>query len=483
MWLAWVTLALAHVPELFVTNAAEDWCRVIDDAQTGDIIMLEPGEYRGPCTIDGNPPDYETEVLTVQAFDLYNPPVFVAGDGDFVLELTGQDVMLSALVFDGTPEGVSAVSVEAFDSTVRFCTFLNTDGTAVEAGKGAARVFVNDNTFFSGGGAAVTVGCADGGCAVEGFEFVDNLLIGVDEGFVVSPGSAGGIRDNILDAVEEGVRLAGADTSTTTIEGNLIRGNAGISVAGGPALIRNNIVVAGATALDVALTETHGVRVLGNTMIGESAMLLAGATSEDEVVTNALQGVVSIEPGPIELGNVTCDAAAANCWVAVEELDLFPATASPLRGAGVMPADGSLAADWCGRGRSDPPSAGAVEAAGELGFGPLAFDFKKAFDCTLAEPTGETGDTGTQASGGTTEPAGTGTSSTTDSAAETDTEERSGDTGVSREKGRSKAPGSACGCSHDGGGGLLWVACIVVAARIRVRPSPRQRERLAHLSR
>ena len=42
---------LAHVPVIYVTNPSEDWCGVIAGTLGGDIVMLEPGRYRGPCSI------------------------------------------------------------------------------------------------------------------------------------------------------------------------------------------------------------------------------------------------------------------------------------------------------------------------------------------------------------------------------------------------------------------------------------------------
>lgn len=462
------TLAWAHVPELYVVGPEDDWCRMIDDAQTGDIVMLQSGEYEGPCTVEGNLPDYPGEILTVQAFDLYDPPVLVHGGGEFILELTGQNVMLSSLLFDGVPAGSVGVSVEAEDSTVRFSTFTGVDGVAVSAGKAAGHSFVNDCTFFSGSGTAVEIGCADGGCSVTGFEVVDNLVLGLGTGLVVHPTSAGSVVDNTFDVTDLGIQIAGRSDAALDVSSNLVRASVGLSITGGPTIIRNNLVLSEETALRSHLDEAHGVQVIGNTLVGAVCAATSGWTSDDELASNALQGTLTLAPEASAAGNVACDVGG--CWLDPVGLDYFPALDSPLREAGVEVGGDLLLGDWCGRARATPPTAGALEAVGEIGFGPLEFGFKRQFDCTLLDPPVDTGP-GDTSSGGTDTDTDTDVDTGTGPTLDTGMSGAGGgrpedDTGSDEPRGKKSAQ---CGCGHAPGTGGWMFGLMVCAVRFRTR--------------
>ncbi len=471
---AWT--AAAHIPELYIVGPDDDWCRTVGDAQTGDVLMLLPGDYWGPCEVDGNPPDYPGEIFTIQSFDIYEPARLHAGVGEYVLRLTGQDILLTALSFDGVPEGVDAVVVESVDSIIRFCTFTGVAGRGVVAGKVAQRTTVSDVSFMGGDGTAVEVGCDDGACANMGFVLSDNLVVGVDRGVVVHPGSSGRVADNVLDGGRIGIQVTGgALDDLVTVEGNLIRADTGIVVNGGPALVRSNIVFAGPDALVAGpVGVTDAIRILGNTLIGDRSAFVTEPWdgSGHEVMANATLGATTLPIGAAVGGNVMCDAS---CWVDVDAFDVYPAPTSPLRKTGA-PAPDALVVDWCGRLRGPSPTSGAVEAEGAQGFGPVTFDFKKRFDCALPEPPADTGDTG--------EPFDTGTSPTEshtggDTAAPVGDSSGFGDTApLSDGRGevtpvakKDASNRKGCACSTGGAGPIaLWFAALLLGLRSRRRP-------------
>ena len=108
-WFSWV--GWAHTPELFITSSEEDWCGVIDAALTGDTIMLQPGNYVGPCEVTSNPPDAPGERFHIQSFDTDRPAVLLPGEGGVALEINGPEVTVSVLHIRGIEKGQAGIVV------------------------------------------------------------------------------------------------------------------------------------------------------------------------------------------------------------------------------------------------------------------------------------------------------------------------------------------------------------------------------------
>jgi MYXO-CTERM domain-containing protein len=146
---------------------------------------------------------------------------------------------------------------------------------------------------------------------------------------------------------------------------------------------------------------------LGNSLYAPSGpgleVLNGEVSSALTVASNAWSGTVPLPPGSVDEGNVGC-IDPDTCWVDAPGGDYYPTVDGPLRQGGVVRTD--LFSDWCTRLRSDPSSAGAVEAVSEVGFGPVAEDFYILTNCTVPEdltgttdPTTEGGATGTGGGG------------------------------------------------------------------------------------
>lgn len=365
--------AADHPVNTYVLGPDDDWCAFIDEAwYGGDLILLEPGDYVGPCTIQGKPPQEDEETTTIQSLDTTRPVRFLHdGEADHVLRITGQHVALYHLVFEGVPEGVDAVRIEGTGARywTRFNTFRDVAGTAVRVvgGQGAR---VRDTRFEGVTGVPVVWGCPEGDCAVGDILFDGNLFVGAS-GSVVHPGAWGVVSHNIgADLAGPGLRYAGSG-GPGLVEGNLLEGDDVLEVSGDGVLVRNNVLL-GSARFDGA------VDLLGNTLLGEVA---PGIGRFDG---NAVLGALPAEGQ----GNVACEAPDA-CWVDADAWDLRPAEGGPLVGAGVDLAD--LPVDFCGTERPSPPDAGAVQFT--QGGQPLTLELKSHQTCAgVLDDEPDTGD-------------------------------------------------------------------------------------------
>jgi hypothetical protein len=380
--------ARAHVPVIYVTGPDEDWCAVINGTVGSDIVMLEPGEYLGPCDIVAEPSNQPGEQTTVQSFDPKMPAEFVGSAADYVLHASGESVVLLQLEFRDLPEHIDAVRIgDIREAWVRGGVFRDLPGRAIVQQGLTEQLLISDAEFCRVG-VAVTAGCADGSCAVPSLEIQENLVVGALTGIVIEPGVWGVLRDNVLSEVDTALQLSGTPGGELVAVGGLYEARgAAIEVLQGPVTVTTNVSM-GQPAIRAAGEGIASVQVVANTLVGELDLAGWGAGRDLRLVDNAVVGALPslAEPGP---GNVACDEA---CFTDLAGWDFYPAEGSPLRGAAAP--DPGLGADWCGRVRNDAPCSGAVEAYDTPSFGALQVGFKDAFDCTLPsepEPPGPPG--------------------------------------------------------------------------------------------
>jgi hypothetical protein len=369
--------ARAHVPVIYVTGPDEDWCAVINGTIGSDIVMLEPGEYVGPCDIVAEPSNQPGEQTTIQSFDPKDPAEFVGSTADYVLHLSGESAILLQLEFQDLPETTDAVRIgDIREAWVRGGIFRDLPGRALVQ-EGLTELLLVSDAEFRRVGTAITVGCTDGSCSVPALELQENLVVDASVGIVVEPGVWGVIRDNVLSEVDTAVRLTGTPGGELELVGGLYhtRG-AAIEVLQGPVTVTTNVSM-GAPALRAAGEELSSIAVVANTLVGELDLAGWGPGRELSLIDNAVVGDLPAlaEPGA---GNVVCDEG---CFVDLAGWDFYPSEGSPLRGAAAP--DPALGADWCGRVRNDAPCSGAIEGYDTPSFGALAIVFKDAFDCTL----------------------------------------------------------------------------------------------------
>jgi hypothetical protein len=440
--------ALAHVPVIYITSPEEDWCAVINGTVGSDIVMLTPGVYTGPCDIVAKLSDQPGEQTVVESFDPLYPAVFAAGDADYVLHTSGESLLVMQVEFADLPAGVTAIRVGALrEMWVRYSWFRDIAGDAVVQ-EGDVGVFSITDSEFVGVGNPIRIGCEDGSCSSPVFDVDENLIVGAAEGIRIGPGSAGTIRDNVIVSSGAGIRITGDTTSEIEINGGLYETTGpAIHIVRGPVLARANVAI-GSPAVLASGADIAGVRLVGNTFVGALDLTGWGPGRDLALDSDAILGAIPDVGGADAAGNVACDDVPGACFVDAAAWDFYPAPGSPLRGAGID--DDEIGADWCGRVRETPPSAGAIDGFGDLSFGALTPTFKELVDCSLPSETPGT----TPTTPGTT-PTAPGTTP---------------DTGEAPLVTEDPVPPPGCGCDGTAGGWgtLLWVPLIF---RIRGRRS------------
>jgi hypothetical protein len=354
--IAWTLLlapnvARAHAPVTYEAGP-DDWCEVLASIPGGDFVALAPGDYTGPCVVVGKLNEsYPGDYTTIVAADSSQPPV-LHGDGvaDVVLDVSGQQVLVSGFVVVDIPAGVTAIRLhDGTNLQARFLTMTGIDGTAVSVAQGATSTRVSENRVTGGSGTAFEVGCVPE-CAPEATEIAHNFVSGVATGTRIRGGATVWLHDEVVaDAVSAVVVEAGAG-ATTTIELSLFHASATALDISAPSLLRNLIVLAGTTRL-----AGSGITLTGSTLLG--SLDPAGLSSGSAVRNLALADAAPVVPaGAVGEALVACPDPDL-CWLDAATWDLFPVADGPLANTGVTDAD--LTGDWCSRARGDANSPGA----------------------------------------------------------------------------------------------------------------------------
>lgn len=388
----------------------DDWCAAAAAAAPGDVLRLSRGDYAGPCTI-------VVEGLTLQAANAAEPPHIVyTGTTSNVIDVLASRVTLEGLELGPTQPDIDAVKIKSGSGVViRSCSFTGVGGISIaantESGDG---LVIRDNVFRDLEATGIYIGCHDGDCVQTDVTVEGNLFDGVsseDIGYAMELklGSWGVVRGNVIARTKgPGIEIYGSPDAAdvTLVERNIVLGSdtsAALEIGGGPAIVRNNIVTAGAgggiSSYDYGGRGlVRGVRILGNTVVGADAIVVSGWEwgMDLELSSNAVNSAL---PAPIEGipmdGNVVCTDPDA-CWVDAEVLDFWPIADGHLVEGGAAPAvDGMLDEDFCGAARVGLPDAGAFERLGSGGTGALTVAFAACEDDAAdpGDPPGVTGQT------------------------------------------------------------------------------------------
>jgi len=401
MWWMAVSVAVAATVEI---APGEDWCSAANSAAAGDEIVLGDGEHAGPCTL-------RADGITVRG-DGSTPTIVYPGASSNVIDVEASDLTLSDLRFGPTQPNIDAVKIKSGDGVrIAGCVFERVGGISIAANSSdSVGMEIVDNHFDDLQATGIYLGCHDGSCRAVDFLIADNLIdgvvsSGVGYGMETKLNSAGVIRDNVIhDTQGPGIEVYGAEAldAVTVVERNYVVGstnNGALEIGGGPAVVRNNIVVGG-NAAGIYAYDYGGrglqreVQILGNTVIGtvgEAIRVSSWGAGNGLVIANnaAWQAsgygpaLPSDLPGVDMTANTTCDGS---CWVDASAGDYTPV------GLGPGASGYDMAVDFCGALRADPPLQGAVELDGP---GVLSIDFKAGFDCADpggTTPTGPTGD-------------------------------------------------------------------------------------------
>jgi Right handed beta helix region len=381
-------------------SPAEDYCREINDPSSGLEVVLKPGLYKGACKVrrggkPGSPLVIRGLVLT------HRPRIDYQGKNGNVLEIYADNVVIQGLELGPTGPDVDGIRIFSGDYlTVEDCAFNQIGGIAVVANHASVRsVVVRRNRIIDSASTAVYFGCHNGlSCTISELLLERNFISGVSAreseigyGIQVKLNSAGVIRDNVIvNTKGPGIMVYGASDleKINIVERNFVekaRHSPGIVLGGGPAIVRNNVVV-GNHEGGIAL-EDYGRRgllrkiiVTHNTIYnnGRGGILIpAEGPSEAEISRNAIGGR---EGTPLFVGErknlrivENQDCGNSSCFVDPENMDFTPLKGSPLfESSQSFDKRRSPADDYFGRLRGFYPVVGAIESPG----GPITFEIK-----------------------------------------------------------------------------------------------------------
>ena len=367
----------------------DDFCGAVNQLQPGDELRLRPGDYQGPCVIRrGGAPGAPT---TIAAADpQQRPRILYDGITANVLEVRTGHLVIRGLEFGPTRPDVDAIRIMLGNGLViENCRFVQVGGIAITANNMSVQgLTVRGNVIEGSRSTAMYFGCHDGQrCVVSDLLVAGNLIRGVTAapdqvgyGIEIKLNSSGIVRDNIILRTKgPGIMVYGARDLLTQnlVERNVVMGSeraAGIVVGGGPAVVRNNVVL---TNNDGGISlQDYGKRgllrriaIVHNTIYGN---LVGGITIEGQearettVLNNAIQSpggtpaVAAPRPGVWTAGNVDCTYRA--CFMQPDGFDFSPFPGSALVGPGTLAGGEALPREDLFRTRrGSPPTVGAIE--------------------------------------------------------------------------------------------------------------------------
>ncbi len=454
----------------FEVSPGDNFCQVFNqEAGPGDEVVLLPGMHAGPCNLSTGGVEGSAKVLRAQDPEQLTAIVY-DGNSSNVLDVNASDIVIDGLSFGPTNPAIDAIKVKTGDRVaIRRSHFFQVGGISVAANTSdTAGLEIVGNFFEDLKATGIYIGCQNGEeqCVATDVLIAENLIVGVESaavgyGLEIKLDSYGVVRDNVIDDTKgPGIEIYGSPdlSRRSLVEGNIVGGSresSSLEIGGGPALVRNNVVLGGSyAALRVydynGWGNVHDIQLLGNTVIGdEGPAIRLGAWVEGkslELTGNAAwqeagmgPAIPEAVPGVVTAGNVDC-SVPAQCWVDGASRDLWPVDGGSLLSMGAAPTLAALEDDFCGNPRGVVPHVGALEQVGDLGPGPLAVDFKSAIACPVEG--GET--TGGESTGGETtggETSGGETSGTT-SGSGGETGETAGGTGASGDASAGSSGGS-----------------------------------------
>ena len=367
----------------------DDFCGAVNQLQPGDELRLRPGDYQGPCVIRrGGSPGAPT---TIAAADpQQRPRILYDGVTANVLEVRAGHLVIRGLEFGPTRPDVDAIRIMLGNGLViENCRFVQVGGIAITANNMSVQgLTVRGNVIEGSRSTGMYFGCHDGQrCVVTDLLVAGNLIRGVSAapdqvgyGLEIKLNSSGIVRDNIILRTKgPGIMVYGARDLLTQnlVERNVVMGSeraAGIVVGGGPAVVRNNVVL---TNNDGGISlQDYGKRgllrriaIVHNTIYGN---LVGGITiegpeaRETTVLNNAIQSpggtpaVAAPRPGVWTAGNVDC--TYRTCFMQPDGFDFSPFPGSALVGPGTLAGGEALPREDLFRmRRGSPPTVGAIE--------------------------------------------------------------------------------------------------------------------------
>jgi hypothetical protein len=378
-------------------SPSDMWCNIINSASPGDEIIFNPGSYTTPCWITVRGSSSSLILVRSQSALPGQQATFAySGSTSNVIELRdAAHLILRGFAFARTQDGVNPLRIwRANDIVIEQNSFQESGAVTIAVNSNdCARITVRQNTFKNLKATGLYFGCHNGvDCHATDVRIEANLIDGVDPtnqgaigyGLEIKLNSYGTVRDNtIYNTKGPGLMVYGSNRNdpASIVEGNYAEGSrtdGGIVVGGGPAIVRNNVVVGnaygGISVQNYASRNLQqNVWVVHNTILNnaDSGINVQGWNSGtgNVIAFNAISlqsGTPSLRPsaptGTIT-GNVTCGVTAP-CFVqaATPPYDPWPALNSPLLdAAGTGSEPWRPGDDFIGLARIGPADIGAFE--------------------------------------------------------------------------------------------------------------------------
>lgn len=354
----------------FVVHPGDAWCNVVNAAAPGDTIIFSAGSYTDTCSISASGTSGARITLRSQSSAPADRAVLAyAGTSSNIIDVYGSYLTVRWLTFGPTAAGAGVNPLKLRSNNIGIVidqnVFQGTD-IAVAANSGGVTyqdISVTNNVLTNLQSTGLYFGCHDGtSCHALNILIRGNLINtvqpgdGVGYGLEIKLNSYATILENTVYLSQgPGIEVYGSNRGDppSVVERNYVEGaqtDAGINVGGGPAIVRNNIVVGnnynGIWAQDyggrglqqnvwivqntVLNNQTGGIKV-SNWQAGAGNVLAFNAIAP-------LGGTPALTPASpvadVLTGNTTC-SPATGCFDQpnTAPYDLWPVAAGPLIGA------------------------------------------------------------------------------------------------------------------------------------------------------
>jgi hypothetical protein len=347
-----------------VINPSSAWCTAINSALPGDDIVFAPGSYTTPCWITANGLPGAPVMVRSQSEEPNQRATFAyPGSTSNVLELRNAAYLtIRGFSFAPTQDGIDAIRIrKANDIIIERNFFQRIGGVSISANDSdTQRITVRQNTFKDLKYTGLYFGCHDGSAChtidvlIEG-NLIDGITTPFDPsaigyGLEIKLNSYGTVRDNTIYRTKgPGIMVYGSNRMDppSIVEGNYVEGSkteGGIVIGGGPAIVRNNVLIG--NAYGGISAQNYGGRnlqknvwIVHNTILNnaDSSVNVQGwySGSGNVIAHNAILPLPgnsavrpSSPPGTV-VRNITCESS---CFVnsIKAPYDLWPSPNSPI---------------------------------------------------------------------------------------------------------------------------------------------------------
>jgi len=387
-------------------SPSDPWCSIVNAALPGQTILFAAGSYPTTCSISVSGTAGSPITLRSASAAPSDQAVFsYSGTTSNILDVSGSYLQIRWFGFGPTAAGAGVNPIKLHNSASNLVidqnVFNNTDIAvpANDSGSTYQNISVTNNVLKNMQSTGLYFGCHDGtschalNILIQG-NLIDTIAPGdqVGYGLEVKLNSYATIKDNtIYRSRGPGLMVYGSNRGdpASVIEGNYVEGavtDAGINVGGGPAIVRNNVVVGNNPGIWAQDYNGRGLQqnvwIVNNTALNNQSdgievqnwQANAGNVLAYNAITplNGTPALSPASPAGIVQGNSICNTAGV-CFdqPAAAPYDLWPAVGGPLIGAAGSGSESwRVTDDFMCQARGSATDAGALQRTGS-GTGPL----------------------------------------------------------------------------------------------------------------